>query len=96
MFAVYTEVNVPSFDEASLQQAREGIEAVAVPQVRQAGGTAAYWLAPHHNRGVSVAIFDTEEQAREAASHIKVGDQAGRMPEVTFTTVEVLEVLAHL
>ncbi|MDQ6873557.1 MAG: hypothetical protein M3042_00630 [Actinomycetota bacterium] len=96
MFAVLTEVNVPRFDEASLQEAREGIEAVAVPQVRQAGGTAAYWLAPHHNRGVSVAIFETEEQAREAASHVKIGEQAGRTPDVTFTAVEVLEVLAHL
>lgn len=98
MFAVFAEVNVPSevVNEGALQQAREGIEKVAVPQVREAGATAAYWLAPTDGRGVSVSIFDTEDEARRAAGMIKVGEPAGPMPEVTFRTVEVLEVMVHL
>lgn len=98
MFAVCTEVNVPdaAVSDSALQQAREGIESRAIPQLRQAGATAAYWLAPHDGRAISVAVFDSEEQARQAASMIKVGEQAGETPEITFRSIEVLEVLAQL
>ena len=55
---------------------------------------AAYWLGgPDAGRGTSVAIFESEDAARQAA------DSGPRPPEgapVTITRVEVMEVLAHV
>ncbi|MDQ6836933.1 MAG: hypothetical protein M3137_00965 [Actinomycetota bacterium] len=93
MYAVFTEVNA---DESHLEAGRRFLSEMAVPMVKDHGAKAAYWLAPQDGRGVSVVVFETEDEARKAAEPLKVGDQAGPTPEVTFRTVEVREVIASL
>lgn len=93
MYAIFTEVNA---DGSHVEAARKFLNEQAAPMVREAGAKAAYWLAPEGGRGVSVVVFETEDEARRAAEPLKVGDQAGPHPEVTFKTVEVREVLAGL
>jgi len=64
---------------------------------QKSGAQAGYWLAPQNGRGVSVVIYDTEDQARTAAARIEVG-KPPPIPDVpaslTVKTVEVREVLA--
>jgi hypothetical protein len=93
MYAVFTEVNA---DGSHIENAREMLPKVAVPAVREQGAVGGYWLAPEGGRGVSVVVFETEEEARAAAAPLKVGDQVGPVPGVTWKTIEVREVLAHL
>lgn len=98
MYALFVEVNVdPSMvSESMIKEARKGINETAVPMAREHGATAAYWLAPAGGRGVSFGLFDTEAEAQKAADSLEVGGQAGPMPDVTFRTVEVREVIAQL
>ncbi len=93
MYAVFTEVNA---DESHAEAGRKFLNEQAVPMVKEHGAQAAFWLAPQGGRGVSVVVFASEGEARKAAEPLKVGDQAGPHPEVTFRTVEVREVLASL
>ena len=93
MYALFIEVNA---DESHTDEARKDLPETAVPMVREAGAKAGYWLAPQNGRGLSVSVFDSEDEARQAASGIKVGGPAGRVPGVTVKTVEVREVLANL
>lgn len=93
MYAVFTEVNA---DESHTEAGRKFLNEMAVPMVKDHGAKAAFWLAPRGGRGVSVVVFDSEDEARKAAEPLKVGDQAGPTPEVTFRTVEVREVIASL
>jgi hypothetical protein len=94
MYAVFIEVNA---DASVIDKAREGLPREAAPQVREMGAKAGYWLAPNDGRGVAVLVFETEAEARDVAGHFKVGESAGSpVPEVTFRTVEVREVLASV
>ncbi|MDQ6783063.1 MAG: hypothetical protein M3063_06415 [Actinomycetota bacterium] len=93
MYAVFTEVNA---EESHAEVGRRFLNETAVPMVKEHGANAAFWLAPQGGRGVSVVVFDSEDEARKAAEPLKVGDQAGPDPEITFKTVEVREVIAHL
>jgi hypothetical protein len=93
MYALFAEVNA---DESHVEQARETLPKVAVPRAKEMGATAGYWLAAAGGRGVSVVLFDTEDAARAAAAPLKVGDEVGPIPGVTWKTVEVREVLAQL
>jgi hypothetical protein len=43
-----------------------------------------------------VVAFSLKNEARAAASHFRVGDQTGPVPEVVYHTIEVREVLANL
>ena len=65
---------------------------------RDAGAKAGYWLAPQNGRGLSVVVFETEDEARAAAARIEVGKPP--MPDapagVTVKTVEVREVIASV
>jgi hypothetical protein len=95
MYAVFVEVNA---DESQLDAARQFLPQTAVPAARSEGAKGGYWLAPHGGRGVSMVVFDTEEDARKAAERFEVGQSP--MPNapagVTVKTVEVREVLASL
>jgi hypothetical protein len=93
MYAMFTEVNA---EGSHLDAARKFLNEMAVPTLKGQGARAAFWLAPQGGRGVSVVVFDSEDEARKAAEPLKVGDQAGPVPEVTFRTVEVREVIASL
>jgi hypothetical protein len=93
MYAVFTEVNA---DESHVDRAREMLPQTAVPMVKEQGATAGYWLAPQDGRGVAVVLFESEDAARAAAAPLKVGDEVGPVPGVTWKTIEVREVLAHL
>ena len=94
MYAVFTEVNA----ELQLEAARDFLTKVAVPTAREAGAKAGYWLAPQNAGGVSIIIFDTEDEARGWAARLEVGKPP--MPDapagVTVKTVEVREVLASV
>lgn len=95
MHAIFVEVNAT---ESNVEAAREFLPKVAVPSAREHGAKSGYWLAPHGGRGVTIVVFDTEAQAREAAAMFQVGQPP--MPNaprgVTVKTVEVREVLAAL
>jgi hypothetical protein len=93
MHAVFIEVNA---DETNIATAREQLPKTRVPMAQQAGAKSGYWLAPQGGRGVSVVVFESEDDARKMAAQIKPGQQAGDIPGVTFKTVEVREVLASL
>ena len=94
MYAAFTEVNA---DESHIEAARDVLPKSAVPRAREAGAKAGYWLAPH-GRGVAVAVFDTEDEARAVAARLEVGKPP--MPDapagVTVKPVEVREVIASL
>ena len=95
MHALFVEVDVE--DGFSLDQARKVLQEQAAPMAREAGARAAYWLAPQDGRGVSVAIFDSQDEADELASRFHIGEAPpNALPGITFRTVEVREVLASL
>ncbi len=93
MYAVFMEVNA---DESHTATAREQLPKTRAPMAKQAGAKAGYWLAPQGGRGISVLIFDSEDDARKMAAQIKPGQPVGDIPGVTFKTVEVREVLASI
>jgi hypothetical protein len=96
MYAVFVEVNA---DESHLEVARDVLPKTAVPMAREAGAKAGYWLAPQNGRGLSVVIYDTEDQARAVAARAEVGKPPPipDMPaDVTVKTVEVREVIASV
>jgi hypothetical protein len=93
MYAVFTEVNAT---EAHIEQGREVLPQYAAPMAREHGAKGGYWLAPQGGRGVAVVVFETEEEAKQAAAMFTVGQPPmPNAPEgVTVKTVEVREVLA--
>ena len=95
MYAVFTEVKA---DESHTEAGRQILNQEAAPEARQHGAKGGYWLAPQGGRGVSIVVFETEDEARQVASMMKVGEPPmPNAPEgVTFTTIEVREVLASV
>jgi len=91
MYAMFVEVNA---DESHIEEARKSLNETAVPMAKERGAKTGFWLASEGGRGVSVVVFDSEDEARRAAEPLKVGEPAGGVPGVTFKTVEVREVLA--
>jgi hypothetical protein len=93
MYAVFIEVNA---DESHTEPGREVLNQTAAPMARERGAKGGYWLAPEGGRGVSVVVFDTEAEARDAAAVFRVGEppMPGAPEGVTVKTVEVREVLA--
>ena len=66
-------------------EAMKGLEESVIPNLKQAPGfIGAYFVAVDDSHGVSVAVFDTEEQARTAAPPKGAGS-----PGVTMTNVQV-------
>ena len=68
-----------------------------IPAVKAMPGVVtAYWLEPTEDlQGVAVVVFDAEESARKAVSalHVEVGSSIA--PGITFTGVQVGEVIGH-
>jgi hypothetical protein len=93
MYALFTEVDA---NETHVEPARQFLPQTAVPSAREQGAKAGYWLAPQGGRGVAVVVFETEQEAREAAKQFRVGEapMPGAPEGVTVKTVEVREVLA--
>jgi hypothetical protein len=93
MYAVFTEVNA---DESRIETAREFLPQRAAQMASEFGAKGGYWLAPQGGRGVSIVVFETEEEARSAAGTLRVGEPP--TPDapggVTVKAVEVREVLA--
>ena len=76
--------------EVGLKYLREEI----VPRVSQAPGfQSGYWLRPlEDNKGTSLVLFDTEENAEAASRDLGVGSSPA--PGVTVVRKEVREVAA--
>lgn len=95
MHAVFVEVDVQ--DGVSVDEARKRLQENAPRIAREAGARAGYWLYPQNGRGVSVVVFDSEDEAQKLASHFQIGEAPPNAPAgVTFRTVEVREVLASI
>ncbi len=62
-----------------------------LPRLRSASGfVAGYWLEPAEGQGLSIVLFETEEQAREAAPPVN----SWAAPGVDITGVEFRRVAA--
>ena len=84
MHAVVVNVEITDPDAA-----RKGLDDL-VPQVKAAPGfVAAYWVRLDDAHGTSVAVFESEAQARAAAPPADANP-----PGVTLTSVAIGEVLA--
>jgi hypothetical protein len=76
------------------QQAPAAAEALIndiLPRVRSASGfVAGYWLEPADGQGFSIVLFETEEQAREAAPPVS----SWAAPGIAITGVEFRRIAA--
>ena len=88
MHAVVVRVNIHDYDVA-----HEGLVTQVVPAVSQAPGfVAGYWTrSSSDNKGISMVMFDTEDQANAAAAMIQQGPP--NPDAVTLEGVEVREVI---
>lgn len=87
MHAVVVEVSLK--DET---KAREALSQQIVPGVRRRPGVqGGYWLEPRSGEGLSFVLFDSEQNATDAASVVRE-----RVPEfIDVRSVEVREVVEH-
>ena len=80
-----------TIDPEQAPAAAEALTKNILPRVRSAPGfVAGYWLEPADGRGFSIVLFETEEQAREAAPPVSSWDAPG----VAITGVDVRRVAA--
>lgn len=87
MHAVVVTVQVNNYEEA-----RKRLNENVVPTVSaRPGFVTGVWLAPEDGKGLSVAVFETEEQARAMADVVR--DVAP--PDVNVEGVSVREVAAQ-
>jgi hypothetical protein len=78
-------------DPAQAPAAAEALMSDILPEVRSAFGfVAGYWLEPADGQGFSIVLFETEEQAREAAPPVT----SWAAPGITITDVEFRRVAA--
>jgi hypothetical protein len=88
MYALFVEVTIDASEDVTLKHLNE----VVVPTVSGLPGfRAGYWM-PHEGTGVSIVVFENEENAANAANNMAVGSQPG--PGVTVTRSEVRPVAA--
>lgn len=82
--------------DLDFSDALKGLRDQVLPQVKQAPGlVAGYWMRPSEdNQGTSIVVFETEQQAINAAQMIQKGSNP--MPGVTVISVETREVVANL
>ncbi len=90
MHAVLLEVDLSGTErEEGLKNLRETV----VPRIKQAPGfQSGTWLAPVAGKGLSVVVFEGEENAQAAAATVAVGSSPS--PGVTVERCEVREVVA--
>jgi hypothetical protein len=91
MYAVVVNAIIePGHQEEALERLRTSV----VPTVKQIPGVVgAYWLAPVDGRGLSFALFESEEVARAAAARIP---DLPKSEFVSFEKIEVREVVAQV
>ena len=78
-------------DPEQAPAAAEALVSDILPRVRAASGfVAGYWLEPADGQGFSVVLFQTEEQAREAAPSLS----SWAAPGIAITGVEFRRVAA--
>jgi hypothetical protein len=71
--------------------AAEALMSDILPRVRSASGfVAGYWMEPADGQGFSVIVFETEQQAREAAPPLN----SWAAPGIAITGVEFRRVAA--
>lgn len=71
--------------------AKQGLDEQMLPTIRQAPGfVGGSWVLLDERHGTSIAVFETQEQARAG-----LPEKGATAPGVTMTNVEVGEVLAH-
>jgi len=88
MHAVVVKVTVNDFERG-----RKMLEEEVVPRVSQAPGfVSGYWTAGEGNSGMSMIVFDSEDNAKGAAEFIQ--SHAESSDPVTLDGVEVREVVA--
>lgn len=94
MHALFIEVNA---NDSHVEEARRALPEMAVPMAKELGAIAGVWMAPSGtDRGIAVMQFNSEQEARQAASQFTVGEPAGPVEGVITRTVEVREILAQL
>jgi hypothetical protein len=88
MHAVLMTVTI---DPAEIDRAQKALREEVIPMVSAAPGfVAGYWLEPTDSQGVSLVVFETEEQARQTAPPAG----ASPTPGVTIASVEFRPVTA--
>lgn len=88
MYAVVVQVTLKDEDAA-----RAALSERIVPGVRQTAGVqGGYWLAPVSGQGLSFVLFDSEQNAAEAAKTVR-----DRVPDfIEVRSVEVREVIEQV
>jgi hypothetical protein len=82
--------NVVHADIHDRDAAKQGLDEQVIPQLKQAPGfVCAYFVRVDDSHGVSVAVFETEEQARAGAPQ-----EGAAAPGVTIAKLQVGEVIA--
>lgn len=96
MHALYVEVEMEAPPSpANLEQARQDLEATAVPTAREADAVAAYWFGGRGTTGRGVMLFEDEAGANKVVEQMpKVGEQASAAS--TSRIIEVAEVVTSL
>jgi hypothetical protein len=89
MFAAFVTVSI---DPGKESEAKAMLTDEVVPMVKQSEGLiAGYWGGPNGGKGLSMVLFDTEENARAAVP--PVGLRPPGSP-VTVESVDIREVIA--
>jgi hypothetical protein len=80
-----------TIDPKHAPAAAQALVSDILPRVRSASGlVAGYWLEPADGQGLSIVVFETEEQAREAAPPVS----SWAAPGIAITDVEFRRVAA--
>jgi hypothetical protein len=86
MFAAIAKVDITDGEVAVTALSEQ-----VIPGVKQAPGfVGGYWVLLDEGHGMSVVVFETEEQARTGAPEV-----GGESPGVAFTSVTFGEVVGH-
>jgi hypothetical protein len=90
MHAVVVRVTIGDFEVA-----RKGLREEIVPRAAESPGfVAGYWTRSDDGKqGLSMIVFDSEDNARAAAERIRTGNVVAET--VTLENVEVREVVEH-
>ena len=82
--------------DPSVDPERKGLHEVVIPRVRQLPGlVAAFWLEPVDDKGMSIAVFETEDAARGAMETMGIKVGASPAPGVTVERVQTREVIGR-
>jgi hypothetical protein len=80
-----------TIDPEQAPAAAEALMSDILPRVRSASGfVAGYWLEPADGQGLSIVLFETEEQARQATPPIS----SWAAPGIAITDVDYRRVAA--